>query len=99
MEFKAYLDTQWGRALLQGFYERIQAMERTVAKAEKDRDETLARYERSVDDRTALRVQLRERDLLLKELYNLAAMNEFDVGDEFRFHEILTGLGIEVDDD
>lgn len=40
--------------------------------------------------------ELKARDELLKELYNLAAMNEFDVGEEFRFHEILTEMGIEV---
>ena len=43
-----------------------------------------------------LRNELDKRDELLKELFNLAAMNEFDVGEEMRFSEILNNLGIEV---
>lgn len=43
-----------------------------------------------------VRNELDKRDKLLKELFNLAAMNEFDVGEEMRFSEILNELGIEV---
>lgn len=50
-------------------------------------------YEEIAD---ALNAELDKRDELLKELFNLAAMNELDVGEEMRFSEILNGLGIEV---
>lgn len=43
-----------------------------------------------------LRNELEKRDELLKELFNLAAMNEFDVGEEMRFSKILTEMGLEV---
>ena len=51
---------------------------------------------RDVDCEMHVALECQERDELLKELYDLAAMNEFDVGEEFRFHEILMEMGIEV---
>lgn len=43
-----------------------------------------------------LRNELDKRDDLLKELFDIAAAGEFDVGEEMRFSEILNNLGIEV---
>ena len=96
MEFKAELKTNLGMALMARFRDAVGRMEHEIASAEAEVSQVQALYEHAVDDRAKLRMMVKERDELLKELYDLAAMGEFDVGEEFRFHEILTGMGLEV---
>ena len=68
MEFKAYPETNRGMELMKKFYAAVLGMERDIAQTEAEANEIRGMYERSVDDRVELYMQIKERGQLIRDM-------------------------------
>ena len=62
MEINIEVSTAWGKSLVELFAKRVASVEDMETQLKADKAELVEQYERSVDDRVALRILVRDLD-------------------------------------